>query len=114
MSIHVDGEPRTVIGVMPRGFQLVPWEDDVAFWAANDLRKIPQARLDDRRGPAQAGGVDRTAQAEATAITRQVLEARGEKPGGTTARVDPAARGVLRRRDAGPCRSCLARSASCC
>ena len=43
-SIHVDGEPRTVIGVMPRGFALVPWEDDVAFWAANDLRRIPEAR----------------------------------------------------------------------
>ena len=43
MSIHVDGEPRTIIGVMPRGFQLMPWEDDVAFWTANDLRKIPEA-----------------------------------------------------------------------
>ena len=43
-SIHVDGEPRTIIGVMPKGFALVPWEDDIAFWAANDLRKIPEAR----------------------------------------------------------------------
>ena len=43
-SIHVDGEPRTVIGVMPRGFSLVPWADNIAFWAANDLRRIPEAR----------------------------------------------------------------------
>src|SRR5918993_390067 len=43
MSIHVDGEPRTVIGVMPRGFKLMPWEDDVAFWTTNDHRKIPEA-----------------------------------------------------------------------
>src|SRR6478672_8545908 len=43
-SIHVDGEPRTVIGVMPKGFALVPWEDNIAFWAANDLRRIPEAR----------------------------------------------------------------------
>ena len=27
-TIHVDGEPRTVIGVMPEGFALVPWEDN--------------------------------------------------------------------------------------
>ena len=26
MSIPVDGEPRTIIGVMPRGFQLLPWD----------------------------------------------------------------------------------------
>ena len=43
-SIHVDGEPRTIIGVMPKGFTLVPWEDNIAFWIANDLRKIPEAR----------------------------------------------------------------------
>src|SRR5262245_25738266 len=38
-SIRVDGEPRTVIGVMPKGFTLVPWVDRIAFWAANDLSK---------------------------------------------------------------------------
>ena len=29
-SIHVDGEPRTIIGVMPQGFSLIPWVDDVS------------------------------------------------------------------------------------
>ena len=38
-------------------FTLVPWEDKIAFWAANDLRKIPEA-LDDRGRAAQAGCVD--------------------------------------------------------
>jgi putative ABC transport system permease protein len=89
MSIHVDGEPRTIIGVMPRGFQLLPWENDVAFWTANDLRKIPDAAWMIAVGRLKPGVSAETAQAEAAAITRQVLESRGEKPGGTTARVIP-------------------------
>jgi ABC-type antimicrobial peptide transport system permease subunit len=32
-----------VLGVMPRGFRLVPFADDIAFWAANDLSLIPKA-----------------------------------------------------------------------
>ena len=113
-SIHVDGEPRTVIGVMPRGFTLVPWADDIAFWAANDLSRIPQGALDDRGRPPEAGCHVAAAQAEATAISRQVLEARGEKPGGAGAEVVPlheAFFGGARRR---PHASCSARSASCC
>jgi putative ABC transport system permease protein len=89
MSIHVDGEPRTIIGVMPRGFQLLPWENDVAFWTANDLRKIPDAAWMIAVGRLKPGVSVETAQAEAAAITRQVLESRGEKPDGTTARVVP-------------------------
>src|SRR5262245_51207005 len=76
-SIHVDGEPRTIIGVMPRGFTLVPWEDDIAFWAANDLRKIPEARWMIAVGRLKPGVTIAAAQAEATAVTRNVLEARG-------------------------------------
>ncbi len=89
MSIHVDGEPRTIIGVMPRGFQLLPWADDVAFWTANDLRKIPEAAWMIAVGRLKRGVSPETAQAEAAAITRQVIESRGEKPGGNTARVIP-------------------------
>src|SRR6185436_4357848 len=88
-SIHVDGEPRTVIGVMPRGFSLVPWEDNIAFWAANDLRKIPEARWMIAVGRLKPGVSAGAAQAEATAITRQVLEARGQKPDAIGARVVP-------------------------
>jgi len=88
-SIHVDGEPRTIIGVMPRGFSLVPWEDNIAFWAANDLRKIPQARWMIAVGRLKPGVSMAAAQAEAAAITRQVLEARGEKAGSNGARVVP-------------------------
>ncbi len=87
-SIHVDGEPRTVIGVMPRGFALVPWEDDMAFWAANDLSKIPEARWMIAVGRLKPGVSMASAQAEATAISRQILEARGEKPGSAGARVE--------------------------
>ncbi len=86
-SIHVDGEPRTVIGVMPKGFALVPWEDNVAFWAANDLRRIPEARWMIAVGRLKPGVSLASAQAEATIITRQMLEARGEKAGGTAAEV---------------------------
>ena len=43
-TLRVDAEPRTVIGVMPKGFRLSPWLDDIAFWAATDLRPIPEAR----------------------------------------------------------------------
>jgi putative ABC transport system permease protein len=86
-SIHVDGEPRTVIGVMPQGFALLPWEDNVAFWAANDLRRIPEARWMIAVGRLKPGVSRASAQAEATAITRQIVEARGEKAGGTAAEV---------------------------
>jgi predicted permease len=89
MSIPVDGEPRTIIGVMPRGFQLLPWTDDVAFWTTNDLRKIPDAAWMIAVGRLKPGVSIATAQAEAAAITRQVLESRGEKAGGSTARVIP-------------------------
>jgi putative ABC transport system permease protein len=88
-SFHVDGEPRTVIGVMPQGFKLLPWEDDIAFWAANDLSRIPQARWMTAIGRLKPGVSVAAAQAEATSISRQVLEARGEKPGRTGARVVP-------------------------
>jgi putative ABC transport system permease protein len=87
-SIHVDGEPRTIIGVMPRDFALIPWED-VAFWAANDLRKIPEARWMTAVGRLKPGVSIAAAEAEATAVTRQVLESRGQKPGADAAHVVP-------------------------
>src|SRR5919112_4393414 len=86
-SIHVDGEPRVIIGVMPRNFPLVPWEDDVAFWTVNDLRKIPEARWMIAVGRLKPGVSLSAAEAETAAVTRQLLEARGEKPGGNGARV---------------------------
>ncbi len=88
-SFHVDGEPRTVIGVMPRGFKLIPWADHIAFWAANDLSRIPQARWMTAIGRVKPGVSMAAAEAEATRISRQVLEARGEKPGKRGARVVP-------------------------
>ena len=86
-TIHVDGEPRSIIGVMPKGFALVPWEDKIAFWLANDLRKIPEARWMIAVGRLKPGVSLASAQAEATTIARQVVEARGEKPGGMAAEV---------------------------
>jgi predicted permease len=85
----VDGEPRTVIGVMPKGFKLVPWEDGIAFWAANDLRRIPQARWITVVGRLKPGVSLAAAEAEVTSISRHVLEARGEKAGNRGARVVP-------------------------
>ena len=75
----MDGKPRTVIGVMPKGFTLVPWEDGIAFWAANDLTKIPQARWMIAVGKLKPGVSLGAAQAEAASISKQILEARGEK-----------------------------------
>jgi putative ABC transport system permease protein len=86
-TIRVDGEPRTVIGVMPRGFSLVPWVDDVAFWAANDLRRIPEARWMILVGRLKPGVDVASAQQEATLVSRQLIESRGEKPGSVAARV---------------------------
>jgi putative ABC transport system permease protein len=88
-SFHVDGEPRTVIGVMPKGFKLVPWEDGIAFWAANDLRRIPQARWVTMIGRLKPGVTVAAAEAEVASISRHLLEARGEKPGNRGARVVP-------------------------
>jgi putative ABC transport system permease protein len=86
-AVHVDGEPRPVIGVMPQGFALVPWADRIAFWAANDLRKIPQARWMIATGRLKPGVSLAAAQEEATAVTKQILEARGEKADSAGARV---------------------------
>src|SRR5258706_4197555 len=88
-SFNVDGEPRTVIGVMPRGFKLVPFADDIAFWTVNDVSRIPQAAWMASIGRLRPGITMAAAQAEATAIRRQVVEARGEKPGSMGARVVP-------------------------
>jgi putative ABC transport system permease protein len=87
-SIHVDGEPRTVIGVMPPGFRLVPWEDDVAFWAANDLRRIPKATWMIAVGRLKPGVTVATAQAESTLIAQKVLESRGQKAAGAGTKVE--------------------------
>jgi putative ABC transport system permease protein len=86
-TVRVDGEPRTVIGVMPQGFALVPWEDRIAFWAANDLRKIPQARWMTAVGRLKPGVSLAAAQEEATAVSRQILRARGDKADSAGARV---------------------------
>src|SRR3954467_7412328 len=86
-AIYGDGGPRSIIGVMPKGFSLVPWEDKIAFWIANDLRKIPEARWMLAVGRLKPGVSLASAQAEATVITRQMMEARGERTGATTAQV---------------------------
>src|SRR5262245_16289497 len=86
-TVRVDGEPRTVIGVMPQSFALVPWEDRIAFWAANDLRKIPQARWMTAVGRLKPGVSLAAAQEEATAVSRQILQARGDKAETAGARV---------------------------
>src|SRR6188768_1048077 len=66
--IHVDGETRSIIGVMPKDFSLVPWEDKIAFWIANDLRKIPEARWMIAVGRLKPGVSLASAQAEANVI----------------------------------------------
>jgi len=88
-TIRVDGEPRSVIGVMPRGFSLLPFVDDIAFWAANDLRRIPTADWMIAVGRLKPGVTPAAAEAEATVIMRQVMESRGQKPEGTAAKVEP-------------------------
>jgi putative ABC transport system permease protein len=88
-SFNVDGEPRIVIGVMPRGFKLVPWADNIAFWTVNDVSRIPQAAWMASIGRLKPGVTVASAQAEATAIRRQVLETRGQKTGSIGAKVEP-------------------------
>jgi len=88
-TIRVDSEPRIVIGVMPQGFALTPGLDNIAFWAASDLRKIPHARWMTAIGRLKPGVSPAAAEAEAVAVSRQLIEARGEKPGNIGARVVP-------------------------
>jgi len=87
-TIRVDGEPRTVIGVMPAGFRILPWEDDIAFWAANDLSRIPRAAWMVAVGRLRPGVTPEAAQAESTVIARSVLESRGQKAGAAGTRVE--------------------------
>ena len=88
-SFNVDGEPRLVIGVMPRGFKLVPWADNIAFWTVNDVSRIPQAAWMASIARLKPGVTVAAAQAEAATIRRQVVESRGEKRAGIGARVVP-------------------------
>ena len=88
-TIRVDAEPRIVIGVMPQDFALTPGLDNIAFWAATDLRKIPYARWMMAVGRLKAGVSPEAAEAEAAAVSRQLAESRGEKPGKLGARVLP-------------------------
>jgi putative ABC transport system permease protein len=88
-TIRVDGEPRIVIGVMPRGFVLAPGLEDVAFWAASDLRKIPYARWMTAIGRLKPGVSPAAAAAEAASVSRRLMDASGQKPGALGARVMP-------------------------
>lgn len=87
-SIHVDGEPRTIIGVMPPGFQILPFADDIAFWAANDLSRIPRATWMIAVGRLKPGVTPEAAQAESSVITQSVLKSRGQKVDGVGAKVE--------------------------
>ena len=58
-TLRVDAEPRTVIGVMPKGFQLSPWLDDIV------MRQSAPAALE-RRRPVKAMSV-KTAKWDAVA-----------------------------------------------
>src|SRR4029450_8549945 len=59
----------------------------IAFWAANDLRKIPQARWMIAVGKLKPGVSLASAQEEATAVSRRILQERGEKADSVGARV---------------------------
>lgn len=87
-EIHVDGEPRTIIGVMPPGFRLVPGTDDIAFWAANDLSRIPQATWMIAVGRLKPGVTPEAAEAESTTIARNVLKGRGQKADASGTKVE--------------------------
>ena len=66
----------------------LPWEDDIAFWAANDLRKIPKATWMIAVGQLKPGVGIAAAQSEAAIIARQIVEGRGEKAAGIGAKVE--------------------------
>jgi putative ABC transport system permease protein len=87
-TIHVDGEPRTVIGVMPPGFRILPWEDQIAFWAANDLSRIPKATWMIAVGRLRPGVTPEAAEAESTVIAQSVMKSRGRKAGGVGTKVE--------------------------
>jgi putative ABC transport system permease protein len=87
-TIHVDGEPRAVIGVMPRDFRVLPWVDGIAFWAANDLRRIPKATWMIAVGRLKPGVTAAAAQSEAAMVVRQLLESRGQKTENAGAKVE--------------------------
>ena len=89
-TLRIDGVPRTVIGVMPEDFAIAPWVQNVAFWAANDLSRVPEARWMIAVGRLKPGVTIEQAQAEATGVTRRILEAKGEDDAAAwSARLEP-------------------------
>ena len=87
--LRVDGDPRTVIGVMPQGFSVFPWVSDPAFWAANDLEEVSEAAWMVPIGRLKPGVSIEAAQAGASAIRQRFLEEMGEDPGDTSALIEP-------------------------
>jgi predicted permease len=92
-EVMLDGEPYTVVGVMPPDFQFAP------FWATHAEAWLPLnlgARVNDRRGQSlrvfarlKAGATREQAQAEMEAINRRLEEQHPRTNEGLTVSVDP-------------------------
>ena len=92
-QVTLDGEPYTIVGVMPPGFQFAPfWATHAEAWVPLNLGR----RLNDRRGQSlrvfarlKQGVTLGQAQAEMEAISRRLAEQHPRENEGLTVSVDP-------------------------
>jgi putative ABC transport system permease protein len=92
-QVTLDGEPYTVVGVMPPDFQFAPfWATHAEAWAPLNLGR----RVNDRRGQSlrvfarlKPGVTAGQAQAEMEAINRRLAEQHPRENEGLTVSVDP-------------------------
>lgn len=73
-KLIVDGSIYTVIGVMPPGFWVVPWDSTVDVWLPTDPSRNPNSRWLTPMARLKPGVTTRQAEVEAGAITRRVEE----------------------------------------
>jgi putative ABC transport system permease protein len=77
-TIAIEGRKRTVIGIMPPGLSIFPWESDVDVWLAYNPTGNPQSRWLVPIGRLKPGATIEQAQAELNTIARRLAQAHPE------------------------------------
>ena len=96
-TIKTDGITRRILGVMPPGFWIEPWNADVAFWVCYEISHDPQSRWMNKVGRLKLGVTPAYAEAVLTPLVRNLEDAEGGSADGLSARVEPLREGYLGR-----------------
>jgi predicted permease len=87
--VSVEGRKKTIVGVMPPGFWLFPWDKDTDVWAVFNPAKFPNTRWQQKIGRLKAGVTIEQAQAEMDTLFRGIAEQQPKVYKGWGIRVEP-------------------------